>query len=226
MGATYGKQAIAAILHFDWSLLPDWYEVRETGIFVLPPSALEVRSLPLFDLAVRLPDEPLKVQPGQLVARVAHPQTDIDQPALPFPFTEEDFFAFCDSCPLFSWDRLELIYSNDDKALDENALAALRSVSRPAERLARAWLSRESAPYSQSSAGPLATPTSKSGTRSKLSEDQRKAIRARLKRGESVSALGREFDVSRRTIDKCKPTPASKNSASTWIPPVAGKKGR
>jgi hypothetical protein len=52
------------------------------------------------------------------------------------------------------------------------------------------------------------------GTQSKLTDEQRAAIGVRIGRGEAVAALSREFNVSRRTIDTCKPV--KKTTPSVW----------
>lgn len=121
---TYGKQAIAALLNFDWSNLGDYYNVCDDGIWVVPPSSYEARLM----------------TPTARAFRVAHPTGDLDRPALPFPFTAGQFSAFCDSCRHFAIDHIDAIYSNDDDSLDERALAELASVSAPAAELVRALL--------------------------------------------------------------------------------------
>jgi hypothetical protein len=60
------------------------------------------------------------------------------------------------------------------------------------------------------------------GTQSKLTDEQRATIGARITRGETASALAREYGVSRRTIDKCKPAP--KPTSAAW--PVVKKRVR
>ena len=184
----YGKQAVAAILDFDWSRLGNWYRDDDAGIWVVAPSAGDAWASQVIDVRtgelLRTPPPDgldkdgkpvqrdgqfaqLKALPEAeawshlahpLAPRVAHPEGDIDRPVLPFPFTLTQFYAFCDSCPLFAWDRIELIYSNDDGSLDEVALAALASVSRPAKELVCGWLARKYGLAPGVGAAPSATP--------------------------------------------------------------------
>ena len=55
---TYGKQAIAALLNFDWSNLGDYYNVCDDGIWVVPPSSYEdlppMRSMAFQNSLVRI----------------------------------------------------------------------------------------------------------------------------------------------------------------------------
>ena len=45
--------------------------------------------------------------------------------ALPFPFTVEQFRAFCDWHPTFEWEAIQGPYTNDDDTPDDAALAEL-----------------------------------------------------------------------------------------------------
>ena len=55
----------------------------------------------------------------------------------------------------------------------------------------------------------------RAGTRPKLTPEKKQAITKRLANGETVAALAREFRVSRRTIDPCKP-PKPAQLSDVW----------
>lgn len=59
-------------------------------------------------------------------------------------------------------------------------------------------------------------PREKGGTERKLTAAQDAEIRKRLKQGESVASLAREFNVARRTIDKRKPPLGLTATPTTW----------
>jgi len=81
--------------------------------------------------------------PTDLAFRVTHPTGDLDMPALPFPFTADQFIAFCNSCLYFPIEDIAMKYSNDDDSLDERALAELAMLSLPAAELVRTLLTGE-----------------------------------------------------------------------------------
>jgi hypothetical protein len=57
--------------------------------------------------------------------------------ALPFPFTVEQFRAFCDWHPTFEWEAIQGPYTNDDDTLDDAALAELAARGADAAELVR-----------------------------------------------------------------------------------------
>lgn len=193
---TYGKQAFGTLLNFDWSELGDHYEVRDDGIWVVPPSGNEARLM----------------TPTVRAFRLAHPTGNLDEPALPFPFTVGQFRAFCESRPLFTDDYIDAIYVNDDKSLDEQALDELAAVNAPAAELVRALLAAVGKPQ---------------GNQPKLTAAQQEEVSKRLARSEPTARLAEEFGVSRRTIDKYKPAPNAepkKHKAKNWISSVVKHK--
>lgn len=119
---TYGKNTLGALLNFDWSGLGNWYELRDDGIRWKAPTGV--------------------LSPSEREFRMKHPTCDLDKPALAFPFTVDEFIAFCDVHPTFAWEYIDGLYSNDDDLLDEVALAELARESPSSAELARAWLTR------------------------------------------------------------------------------------
>lgn len=66
-----------------------------------------------------------------------HPEPE--NPVLPFPFTLEQFRAFCDWHPTFQWEAIESVFTNDDGSLDDAAIERLNPASSAAD-LVRAIL--------------------------------------------------------------------------------------
>lgn len=60
--------------------------------------------------------------------------------ALPFPFTVEQFRAFCDWHPTFEWEAIQGPYTNDDDTPDDAALAELAARGTDAAELVRHML--------------------------------------------------------------------------------------
>lgn len=127
---TYDKAALAVLLNFDWSSLGPWHEKRENGVWVLPLS----------------PGEAAMLTESQQLQRMAHPTANTGAPALPFPFTLMEFIAFCNTAPVFGWERVESVYTNDDGTEDLDATAELRRISEPAYELVRGYLFAIAAP--------------------------------------------------------------------------------
>lgn len=73
-----------------------------------------------------------------------HPEPE--NPVLPFPFTLEQFRAFCDWHPTFQWEAIESVFTNDDGSLDDAAIDRLNPASGVAD-LVRAVLSSPDAEY-------------------------------------------------------------------------------
>jgi hypothetical protein len=124
----FGKQAVAAILGNDSSGLHHWHRQRGDGIWVVPPA-----------------DGMEWMTPAEQAIRLTHPLNDLDSPALPFPFSIEQWLAFCRAAPLFVDEHIESQYSNDDGSLDEVALADLARRNAPSAALVQAVLERERA---------------------------------------------------------------------------------
>jgi hypothetical protein len=80
---------------------------------------------------------------AEVELRIAHPLRDLDQPALPIPFTLSQWNAFCKSAPLFADEAIDAPYTNDDGSIDEIAVDALAAKSGPAAELVRAALRKE-----------------------------------------------------------------------------------
>lgn len=59
---------------------------------------------------------------------------------LPFPFTLNQFRAFCDWHTYFQWEVIEALYLNEDGSLDEDALAELAQRGEEAAELVRRYL--------------------------------------------------------------------------------------
>ncbi len=59
---------------------------------------------------------------------------------LPFPFTLEQFRAFCAWHPTFEWEAIESQFTNDDGSLDEIALGELEKRGTAAAELVRRFL--------------------------------------------------------------------------------------
>ena len=62
-----------------------------------------------------------------------------ENPVLPFPFTLEQFRAFCERRPTFLWEEIESVFTNDDGSLDDGAIERLNPASSAAD-LVRAIL--------------------------------------------------------------------------------------
>lgn len=60
--------------------------------------------------------------------------------ALPFPFTLEEFKAFCNWHPSFEWEAIQAMFTNDDDTLDEAALSELAARGIDAAELVRLML--------------------------------------------------------------------------------------
>jgi hypothetical protein len=175
----FHEPALFELLEGDWSALGPWHERRDSGIWLIEPS----------------PQERL-ILSDHLTLRLMHPTGDRSEPALPFPFTSDQFLAYCDASGpshVREWKR-----ANDDD------IAELKARSRPAATLA--LLLRD---------GPAALHGGLSAAVGKLTATQKDSIRSRIQTGEKVAALAREFKVSRRTIDKCKP-PKSAILVQVW----------
>ena len=71
-----------------------------------------------------------------------HPEPE--NPVLPFPFTLEQFRAFCDWHPTFQWEAIESVFTNDDGSLDDAAIDRLNRASDAAD-LVRAVLATHDA---------------------------------------------------------------------------------
>lgn len=65
---------------------------------------------------------------------------------LPFPFTLEQFRAFCERRPDFLWEAIESVFTNDDGSLDDAAIDRLNSASGAAD-LVRAILAVHDAEF-------------------------------------------------------------------------------
>ena len=65
---------------------------------------------------------------------------------LPFPFTLEQFRAFCERRPDFLWEAIESVFTNDDGSLDDAAIDRLNPASGAAD-LVRAILSAHDAEF-------------------------------------------------------------------------------
>lgn len=61
---------------------------------------------------------------------------------LPFPFTLEEFKAFCNWHPTFEWEAIQAMFTNDDDTLDEAALSELAARGTDAAELVRHMLGR------------------------------------------------------------------------------------
>lgn len=72
-----------------------------------------------------------------------HPEPE--NPVLPFPFTLEQFRAFCDWHPTFQWEAIESVFTNDDGSLDDAAIGSLNPAS--AADLVRAVLATHDAEF-------------------------------------------------------------------------------
>jgi hypothetical protein len=59
---------------------------------------------------------------------------------LPFPFTLEEFKAFCNWHPTFEWEAIQAMFTNDDDTLDEAALSELAARGTDAAELVRLML--------------------------------------------------------------------------------------
>jgi hypothetical protein len=133
MTKTYGKNAIYALLKFDWENLDDWLEVRNDGIWVLAP------------------DPNHMLTPEEVAARTPHPKRDLDQPALPLPsFTLQEFLEFEATCQvvrdLWVWGEAPLPPECElgmvaTPCRDE--IERLERVSAPAAELLRALLGED-----------------------------------------------------------------------------------
>jgi hypothetical protein len=170
------------LLEGDWSALGPWHERRDSGIWLIEPSEQE-RSI--------LSDH--------LTLRLAHPTGNRSEPALPFPFTSDQFLAYCNASGPS--------HVRDWKGANDDDIAELKLRSRPAATLA--LLLRD---------GPAVLHGGLSATVGKLTALQKASIQSRIQKGEKVAALAREFNVSRRTIDKCKP-PQPTSLAQVWTAP-------
>lgn len=73
-----------------------------------------------------------------------HPEPE--NPVLPFPFTLEQFRAFCHWHPTFQWEAIESVFTNDDGSLDDAAIARLNPASGAAD-LVRAVLATHDAEF-------------------------------------------------------------------------------
>lgn len=73
-----------------------------------------------------------------------HPEPE--NPVLPFPFTLEQFRAFCDWHPTFQWEAIESVFTNDDGSLDDAAIDRLNPASGAAD-LVRAILAVHDAEF-------------------------------------------------------------------------------
>jgi hypothetical protein len=73
-----------------------------------------------------------------------HPEPE--NPVLPFPFTLEQFRAFCDWHPTFQWEAIESVFTNDDGSLDDAAIGSLNPASGAAD-LVRAVLATHDAEF-------------------------------------------------------------------------------
>jgi hypothetical protein len=65
---------------------------------------------------------------------------------LPFPFTLEQFRAFCERNPTFLWGGIESVFTNDDGSLDDAAIDSLNPASGAAD-LVRAFLATHDAEF-------------------------------------------------------------------------------
>lgn len=65
---------------------------------------------------------------------------------LPFPFTLEQFRAFCERNPTFLWGGIESVFTNDDGSLDDAAIYSLNPASGAAD-LVRAVLATHDAEF-------------------------------------------------------------------------------
>lgn len=170
---TYDESVLSVLLNFDWSSLGTWHEKRDTGVWVLPLSSGEAASL----------------TESQQAQRLAHPTANLGVPALPFPFTLMDFIAFCNAAPVFDWERVESVYTNDDGKEDLAATAELRRVSEPAYELVQGYLWGNAAP-------------------GELGEEAEAPRARRLRRLEKFREMGGEF---RRAGD------GSWQSSGKWV---------
>ena len=78
----YGQETFRAFLEFNDEALERRLELRDDGVRVRPLAAPD---------AARTPEE--------LRLRLLHPSGNLDSPALPFPFSADDFLRFCQSAP-------------------------------------------------------------------------------------------------------------------------------
>ncbi len=73
-----------------------------------------------------------------------HPEPE--NPVLPFPFTLEQFRAFCEWHPTFQWEAIESVFTNDDGSLDDAAIDRLNPASGAAD-LVKAILATHDAEF-------------------------------------------------------------------------------
>lgn len=116
----FQRDAIDALLGYRTDAIDDRddLELRDDGIYVVAP-----RHMGGMVLAPEVIDE-----------LVSHPKRDISQPALPFPFTQDDFLQFEECCCLFR-ERFQVAPSGE---IDSDTLAEVDRRSAPAGELLRA----------------------------------------------------------------------------------------
>jgi hypothetical protein len=117
----YQRDAIEALLDYQHDLLADRQDlvIRDSGIWVVAPHR--------WTKGVRL-------MPKEIDALLEHPHRDLSRPALPFPFTMDDFLQFEECCCLFR-ERYQLLPRGE---FDRDALAEVEARSIPAGELLRA----------------------------------------------------------------------------------------
>jgi hypothetical protein len=178
MVTMYGERVLGALVAGEWELLEGLGARVDSGVGVIATRG-------------ELPDPTWK-----------HPY----EVALPFPFTLEQFQAFCAWHPTFEWEAVESQFTNDDGTLDEDALNELAERGAEAAELVRRFLAGDSdhSP-SQPQAAQQDAPVGKGvWVQSKLSEDDKAEILRLYNRGRGakVFALAVRFGVSRPTIDR------------------------
>lgn len=118
MDKKYTKLDFEELINFDWPSFEHYCRVDDIGIWLLK------RNSPVFEA---LGDEERELF-------VTHPDRDANMPALPFPFTVEEFLAFA-MLPAFD---LRGFYTFADNTIDMVSIERLERMHAPAWELARA----------------------------------------------------------------------------------------
>ena len=130
MDAVFTRQDLSGLIGKDWQLV--------VGRWVTPDVA--GRLLTIGDDGLKLTD-PYAVDIA--IWKASTPK----KPVLPFPFTLEEFKAFCEWHPTFQWEAVESVFKNDDGSPDEAALSDLESRNPASAVLVRGILGIADAEY-------------------------------------------------------------------------------
>jgi hypothetical protein len=149
----YGKATLGIVFEGDWTVIGDWHEVQEDGIWVKKLAETDGRR---------------PTTKAYLAARLAHPKGNIELPALPFPFDDEGFFEFYEACG--QCDLIESTYANDDDSIDSAALTRLRDTSPHAGQLVARYLMRKYDVSLDGFSAPPMLPSPRPQNRSELHE--------------------------------------------------------